>query len=563
MALNQIIDYDNDNNDLKIRIEDLIYKLNVEDGNLLVVEDSEDTKKTTLLDLKKSITGDYTDPSSTLFYSSEKVQNIKEGLELLLRGKANQNDLDSLSRRVADIIANSGSGKDSELVDARDGQASLNTRLKRDYDNLNNNKLSKIVKEDQTVDTQYLLDHIEELENHYNSKIDKCNLMENYGEYVFFNNIVSKNTDVATYAMDSKFNRNGTDSLRVIQKSGAASSPYFTTSISIDAIESATLLFYVSKKYINDLSSTNIIRVILGVEPAQNQINNYFFIDINGKDLINGWNFFKKTINEFGKVGNPTARNIKTVKIELTNSSIMQTKEFYFNSIIFNQRMKPTLLLNFNGVYGHGREYTYPYLYSRKIPCTLFFNNSVTMDTEMKNYILGLRVNHDWDFGLYGCHPDKDVLTGDENQIDQYMCLRDSLKYLNEYFIYNPISYSAPYGNIRPITEPILKEMGFKIARVETDNNRYCPFFSKEDMFIPVISINNKTTLDNLKDCIDYAIETGQTISLFTNNITEYGDDANAKQIIFEDLMEYIIEKINAGQLQCMTYKDFYNRCTE
>ena len=75
--------------------------------------------------------------------------------------------------------------------------------------------------------------------------------------------------------------------------------------------------------------------------------------------------------------------------------------------------------------------------------------------------------------------------------------------------------------------------------------------------------MSNNTDLDSIKKKIDYAIESGQAISLYTNNVTEYGDEESSKKIMLESVVEYIVEKVEEGKLQCLTFSDFYNQCTE
>lgn len=50
-------------NNSRIRIAELMTKNGVEDDNLIIVEDSEDTKKTTVKEFKKNLNGDAEDPS--------------------------------------------------------------------------------------------------------------------------------------------------------------------------------------------------------------------------------------------------------------------------------------------------------------------------------------------------------------------------------------------------------------------------------------------------------------------------------------------------------------------
>ena len=54
----------------EIRIEELTEKTNIDDSNLIIVEDNDDTKKSTVLELKRAIIGDSVDPSQYKVYSS-------------------------------------------------------------------------------------------------------------------------------------------------------------------------------------------------------------------------------------------------------------------------------------------------------------------------------------------------------------------------------------------------------------------------------------------------------------------------------------------------------------
>ena len=66
--------------DLETRIEDLLDKTDVEDSNLIIIEDIQDTKKTTIEEVKKAFNGDNNNPSSLRFYSSEYMKNILDSI---------------------------------------------------------------------------------------------------------------------------------------------------------------------------------------------------------------------------------------------------------------------------------------------------------------------------------------------------------------------------------------------------------------------------------------------------------------------------------------------------
>lgn len=635
--------------DKKYYIEDLEDIKNIKNTDIIIIEDEEDTKKCTIDIFKKSISGDYSDPSPSLFYSSDKVNSIKGELTKLLGDKADSTTVDAISKRLADIVSAPGDGtKDIEIVDARDGETSLQTRLERDIKIAEENKLTVLKKpvkvtdstieinvpysktignidikvdyddislvgtltltnkdgsysvtraisysgstynfnldlnditistdidgasitveyESYYVNSEYLFNEITNINNRLEYKIDTCNLIEDYGTYLFFDNYSKIEEDAAKYTFSNKFDfkRNGRPSLKVDIRNTAVTDPFVTKGLKEPIkVDLASLMFYVDKLTIEKFDSADGIGIILSSDsPTLTSPSNYYFYYINNTQMVPGWNTIKKSLNEFTKVGSPDPTQIKTVQIKINRSDSINGSTMYFNSIIFNQRMKPVLLFNFNSIYDYAFDYTYPYLLSRGIPFTIFSNDGITLNNNEKEEVMNLKMFKGCDLGVYGCNPNKELLLDDYNAREQYLALQSSREYIVNNYATNPISYSAPFGDLRDITGVLLKEMGYKIVRVETSTPSYCSFFSEKDFCIPVIKINNLTTTEKIKDCIDYAIATGQCISLFTNNITEYGDEANAKQLMFELVIDYIQEKVNAGELECMTYRQFYETC--
>ena len=125
---------------LETKIEELPEKYDIEDSNIFIVEDEEDTKKATIEMLKKAFSGDDVTASRYKFYSSQYMETIIATLRSAINSCANTSDLEALSKRVAQIVAGTGEGKDSELIDARDGETTLHERIKRDYNILNDIK---------------------------------------------------------------------------------------------------------------------------------------------------------------------------------------------------------------------------------------------------------------------------------------------------------------------------------------------------------------------------------------------------------------------------------------
>lgn len=414
-------------------------------------------------------------------------------------------------------------------------------------------------------DTEYIVDSLQEIQKSFYDGIDHCGLASNYGLYNFLtmDNTENKNPENSyiEISSDENYVRNGNRSLQL----------YFTTyeepssiAITLDEIPNdikyITLLMYIDK-YLSyymeeDAMSVYLVTDNTTVYPP----NNYYKKTVSKSSFVQGWNSLKLVFSEFETIGSPNKNDINHVILEFSNNVNTINKSIYINSIIFNQAIKPTLLLGFNGVYDNTFEYTLPMLRSRGLQCSIFMNNSSTLSNTNLDSMIMYRLDY-LDIGQFGCNPDKELLLEDDNYREQYMALKNIRDYLQNNIIYSPISYSAPYGNIRPITAMMLKDLGYHIAKTGEDS--YCSFFTKKDLCIPSIEINNDSDVEYIKSKIDYAIETEQVVAISTYDVTEYGDEMNAKKSMFEEIIDYIQDKYDTDQINVMSYKTFYEKCIE
>ena len=162
-------------------------------------------------------------------------------------------------------------------------------------------------------------------------------------------------------------------------------------------------------------------------------------------------------------------------------------------------------------------------------------NSSRTLTAKAFDSIIKLRAVDDWDIGVYGCNPNKEILIKDDNYRNQYIALRASKQWIQDNIIDNPTSYCAPYGNLRPVTVPLLKDFGYNIAR--TEGTGYISNFTKYDFAIPSQLVGNLNTFDEIKERIDYAIDNNVALCLYTNDVTEYGSEISATQVLFESII--------------------------
>ena len=747
-------------------ISDLPRLPEIEDSNIIIVEDAEDTKQSTILDLKKSLLADYKPaPSENTFYSSKKVESLMDDIKRESSKYASDEELKSLSTRVESIIASAGSGKDSEIIDARDGETTLNARLSRDISfaedkyaekvrkviegkevstgnfgyievylnnmsgssaNINFNSknllnpksntngsgvtytddgfkyqqtiannltvslkfdsslpkgkyyffanivfdalfkdksniifavknsrddsayteftynqsgkfefeapkafneiklmfnaanflansvveyknIMLVTKEeygktyipfesysvpitkgntikgynndyditcsdanasirveyyDNAITMESMNNSIEEMKSVVIDNRDKCGLIENYGDYLFFDNAVCETpTSCRLSYDDDKFMRNGKPSLKMEFVEDVEVNPVLAVEMTdyVQNIDSVSLVFYIDRTTSYYFTTPQPIKIYLCSDSYKEpEMVNYLYISLDKSKIVQGWNIIKANINEFSANGMPNVHGIKYAKVEVDKNAGLDNKSIYFNSIIFNQKMKPTVLLAFDGIYEDGVSYTYPYLTNRNIPATILANNRSTFSSSILDSVVNLRAKFGWDIGQYGCNPNKELLTYDDNPREQYLALKTAKEWLQSNLVYSPISYSAPYGNLRPLSVPILKDLGYKIAK--TDATGYCNFFDpKYDFAMPMQLLSNNVTEEEIIAKLQYAIDNNCCICLYTNNVTNYGDEANSKKTLFEKVIKFLND--NRDKITAMTFSEFYNKC--
>ena len=116
----------------KMKIAEMTVLSNISDDNLMIIEDFEDTKQSTIMDLKRAFCGDSKDPSSSKFYSSLMVSDLFNTLNIRLSTLPSSEQLDNIKTIVNNLQAESGittGEKDAEIVAARGTYPTLSDRL--------------------------------------------------------------------------------------------------------------------------------------------------------------------------------------------------------------------------------------------------------------------------------------------------------------------------------------------------------------------------------------------------------------------------------------------------
>ena len=425
--------------------------------------------------------------------------------------------------------------------------------------------LLKVSVLDTSFDGDEIRSKINSLEGALLDTVDKCGLIEDYGKYVYADKITEADNDLCVITDDHNMRRNGHDSIKVqLMEHSSTDKPRFTIPLSdllnIKDAGTISIQLYIDVTLYEYFSDSDGIQIMFSSDDIRsNPTINYFYINIGKNKFNQGWNTIKFKTSQLTVHGNPDKTKITMVNFAVFTSDFTSYKTFWINSIILGQRMTPTVLFAFDDTYEGAFDYQYPLLYTNNIPATVFFNDKRTMTRDEMEKYCTLVFNQGWEIGNYGCNPNKENMTRDDNGRVQYLGLQNNLTYLRANFCNNITSYAAPYGNLRPITVNILKSLGFNIAKAAS--NSYCSFFSDKDMVIPMHLLSNKTTSESMINKIKECIETGQTICIYTGNVTQYGDEISAKKEMFEAVVKFIKSQVDLGKLQCLTFNEFYNKC--
>lgn len=453
-----------------------------------------------------------------------------------------------------------------------------------DYIFIGKNCTLNVTGYDNNVDFTSLSASVDNLLDIVSGKLDTCGLLENYGEYRYIEDYEYLTTSTGVTGCnitnDKLITRDGRPSIKLKVDSNATNNPGIIIPVSVNenvcGDMTVTVNFYIGKDVIDSLSDTSGINVYLTSTPiVESRTPTSCYKKLISKlEMVQGWNSYKFRISDCSMIGD-FGSTIKNVVLEVgrNGNNNVNGKVFNFHSIVFNQKMTPTVLFSFNTLPTINTNSdmddllsTINYMTFKDIPATLFLNsnNSNELTNEqILTRLLELRTKYRWDIGCYGC-PNTSSLLNDDNSFEQFRLLKNARTYLSELLINNPIAYSAPYGDMRPITEPLVKDLGYKIAMNgpdDIDHASYCSVFTKSDLSIPRVLINKMTTLDQVKKIVEYTIETGQTVSFYTCGVSEYGSGTCAKRQVFESIIDYLADKTSAGSIQCLSMKDFYKKC--
>lgn len=272
----------------------------------------------------------------------------------------------------------------------------------------------------------------------------------------------------------------------------------------------------------------------------------------------NGWNYLTFIPSE--DIDSSLIRVEYRVKGEYATDEI----PFYIDSIVENRKIKPSILLNMDN--SHTNLYTsvYPLLKERDFVGTFawqmgYYPGSGGVTQEQFNELMA----NGWDYAMYGYVGTWATDVYDWNQYNtMYTALKSYLDILHSYNISTPVTYFHPNNrSTKPIMKA-LKSLGFKMGR-NSPSYPYIPHYDYDSFELSCIQIQDiNSSLQKAKDAIDYAIKTGQCISIFCHDVVDNADSTgvNVSKATYIALLDYIKEKVDAGLVDVITYKQFYEK---
>lgn len=276
----------------------------------------------------------------------------------------------------------------------------------------------------------------------------------------------------------------------------------------------------------------------------------------NDYDISNGY-------LEFGY-----ARNFKQ-NDEIENLIETETSKSIKN--ILNQN-KTYIMFSFDGFRPDSDDTRYVLMKERNFPCFICLSASVLNYPLSKETYYRL-INDNVELSVYygvGDRPSSYTDSSQQQEWDSWIgSLVNGLKQSSG--VFEPIIYSCPNNTTGINLQNALKKNGFLLSRANANykTNETEVVQNIEDYMInglekdilPCVPIIKNTTLQQIKTYIDYAISNKKSIILMTHYVLPENDadTYDAIDTVFEDILDYVKEKQDNGNLEVVSPSQFYN----
>lgn len=283
-----------------------------------------------------------------------------------------------------------------------------------------------------------------------------------------------------------------------------------------------------------------------------------------------------------------------TTKIEYTSKSYTkaETDEKIETHISEYHKHKTCVLMNFDASPNFVSDGRKSLLDQYRIPYTV--NISISADgasatypgsSSGANYIADI-IRSGNDFALYSASStkpdeDADIYNGGDDSVALFETyVREAITIAENYGVFNPTAWFCRYMRTGTAMNQALINCGIKICRgykcgvtpaestneyIKNWNNHDKQYFNMNAQSIKSHGFEDgeiSETSIGTKSMIDTAIENGWDIAPFAHGIYDTAEEAEENngitKTLFENVLAYIRQKIDAGECEAMTFRDCY-----
>lgn len=386
----------------------------------------------------------------------------------------------------------------------------------------------------------------------------KCKLIESYKDIIYFDNLTNK--DNVTIKDSTKTYFSNKSKLCYAIKQDGITQYNVELQVNISNWNSLTFVFYIPyETYINNLEHSGYI------DGYCNYANSTF--SLNGK-YKEGWNVIKlrRGIDIYNPYDTITKINFRIN----SRSSVLTGNDFgyiTFDSIIVDMKMKPCVLLNFDQIWEETiTNGGYDLLFNNNIPFTLFTHNFNNLSEAQKEIIRKSINMYNCEFGIYGGANGNNTIinSASSTYLQKFEDIQANKSEYLENWYKHPISYASSQGILTPKMEEAIMNNGFKMIRALSGVPM--GYFDKNSNWITHIEFSSMSS-NQVKTLIDNAIVYGDTLPIFTHGIkNDSGSTISSTSISLSAMIEivnYLVEKRNNGEIEILTFEEFYHKCID
>lgn len=285
-----------------------------------------------------------------------------------------------------------------------------------------------------------------------------------------------------------------------------------------------------------------------------------------------GWGIFEVYIDKMSKTTGFDMSTVEYLAIQFNaNANGTNVNNLIIGDIIVDARMKPILLLNFDGLYdsdvnANGKLET---LERYKIKATAFELCYLPLSDSTRNAYAEKCGSGLIEIGGHACDVDQFATASNThvNAITKYKYIKDNLDKISEQSASGNVkSWSNHRNNIPFDVFRFVKSLGCTIQR--GGGNPFIHRFTKECAEVNTLALLNSGSAHSvatMKTAIDNAIKYGCAVAISTHEVTSdttsamYSESCTPSQ--FEEFCAYVNTKVESGELITMTFAEFYNAC--